>query len=61
VPLLLVQVTAGAVIAVPAVPVAGTLAQLSVYVMGLATVNVPLQLADLPLQSPELAATDTPL
>jgi len=61
VPLLLTQVTAGAVIAVPAVPVVGTLAQLSVYVIGLATVNVPLQVAVLPLQSPELADTDTPL
>jgi hypothetical protein len=51
------QVTIGAVIAVPAVPDEGTLAQVSTE----ATVNVPLQVAVLPLQSPELADTDTPL
>ena len=53
------QVTTGAVIAVPAVPVVGTLAQVSVYVTGAVTVNVPLHVAVLPLQSPELADTDT--
>ena len=51
------QVTAGEVIAVPAVPVEGTAAQVSTE----ATVNVPLQVADFPLHSPELADTDTPL
>jgi hypothetical protein len=58
--LLPVQVTTGGVIAVPAVPDAGTLAQVSVYVTGAgATVKVPPQVAVLPLQFPELADTDT--
>jgi len=59
--LLPLQVTVGAVIAVPAAPIVGTLAQVSVYVTGAATVNVPLQVADFPLQFPELVDTDTPL
>ena len=49
------QVTAGGVIAVPTVPVVGTLAQASPE----PTVNVPLQVAVFPLQFPELADTDT--
>ena len=59
--LLPLQVTVGGVIAVPSVPEVGTLAQVSVYVTGAATVNVPLQVAVLPLQFPELADTDTSL
>jgi hypothetical protein len=51
------QVTIGAVIAVPAMPDVGTLAQASTE----ATDNVPLQVAVLPLQSPEFADTDIPL
>jgi len=42
-------------------PEVGTLAQVSVYVAGSVTINVPPQSAVFPLQFPELTATDTVL
>jgi len=59
---LMPHLTVGCVIAVPAIPVAGIPVQVSSSAEGAAlTVNVPPQVAVLPLQSPELADTDMPL
>jgi len=56
------HLTVGGVIAVPATPVVGIPVQVSWSASGAElTVNVPLQVADLPLQFPELADTDMPL
>jgi len=51
---MLLQATAGGVIVVPAMPVEGTAEQVNTEPI----VNVPLQLAVLPLHSPEFADTD---
>ena len=60
--LLVPHLTVGGVIAVPTAPVVGIPVQVSWSAEGAAlTVNVPLHLADLPLQFPELADTNMPL